>query len=79
MPYCSVAESWDCRAPANCAEAPARLSTCFACGMHVCDRCSLRRQYYNCGRKRLCFHCLETYEDSDASIQRLLRQRAAKP
>lgn len=43
-------------------------ATCFGCGMPACKACSLRVQYYNYGRKRICHRCLEERLDKHGEL-----------
>lgn len=64
---CCVADQF-CIAAANF-EPPVYVKTqCFACGDFVCTKCSIRADYYQYGKQRLCHNCLIDYKDSNELV-----------
>lgn len=49
-----------------------RACECFRCGNDVCKTCSRVVNYMRFGRRRLCSHCIEEYQDR--TIQKRYRK-----
>ena len=62
--YCCVVDSWECKAPANLEYSCISYirTKCFACGLTVCKNCSEVVRYYNYGKRRICFTCMEEHD-----------------
>lgn len=56
---CEVVWSNAC---ASALESGKTRAECFACGLPACPACSRVREYYNYGKKRVCFNCMEQHD-----------------
>jgi hypothetical protein len=72
---CCIANQ-HCRAPANLSPAVPARAKCYSCGEAVCAApgCSVRTEYRDYGKQRICAHCLDQRALDDPGMERGLRQ-----